>query len=184
MRKKAYMGGVISVPTEMRMQGTFYSKKLNKREKQKYVEEVKEEGGKRGKDYEKGSGFRNSKCSLGSNKGMGGNLGNGGLGYLSLAEISNRRRLLQKTVWGVVLELISKRTWDVVLIGTSPLCGHDSSKDGNGSDLMSGKVGGPSIDIFVDLRGQVSGVEIGEHVSSQFKASNRRGSDQTIIVPN
>ncbi|KAK1559865.1 hypothetical protein Q3G72_019279 [Acer saccharum] len=60
--------------------------------------------------------------------------------------------------------LISKRTWDVVLIGTSPLCGHDSSKDGNGSDLMSGKVGGPSIDIFVDFRGQVSGVEIGEHI--------------------
>ncbi|KAK0579153.1 hypothetical protein LWI29_021841 [Acer saccharum] len=50
-----------------------------------------------------------------------------------------------------------------------------SSKDGNGSDLMSGKVGVPSIDVFVDLKGQVSGVEIGEHISSQFKASSRRG---------
>ncbi|KAK0584670.1 hypothetical protein LWI29_016946 [Acer saccharum] len=36
---------------------------------------------------------------------------------------------------------------------TSPLCGHDSSKDGNESDLMSGKVGDPFIDVFVDLRG-------------------------------
>ncbi|KAI9195147.1 hypothetical protein LWI28_012193 [Acer negundo] len=58
---------------------------------------------------------------------------------------------------------------------TSPLCGHDSSKDGNGSDLRSGKVGNPSIVVFINLRGQVSGVEIGgEHVSSQLKASNRR----------
>ncbi|KAI9201698.1 hypothetical protein LWI28_027654 [Acer negundo] len=57
---------------------------------------------------------------------------------------------------------------------TSPLCDHDSSRDRNGSDLMSGKVGGPFIDIFVNLRDQVSEVEIGEHVSSQFKVFNRR----------
>ncbi|KAK0579027.1 hypothetical protein LWI29_019836 [Acer saccharum] len=95
------------------------------------------------------NGLADSGGSLGSNKGMRGSL-----------------ELISKKGLGCNATRSSK---------SSHLYGHDNSKDGNGSDLMSGKLGDPSIDVFVDLRGQVSGVESDEHVSSQFKASSRRG---------
>ena len=47
-------------------------------------------------------GLADSGGSLGSNKGIRGILGNGGLEYLTLAEISDRRRFLKKKRFGVL----------------------------------------------------------------------------------
>ncbi|KAK1591107.1 hypothetical protein Q3G72_002424 [Acer saccharum] len=71
--------------------------------------------GKIAKDKGNGLGNRNS-------KGMESSLGDDGLVSLSLADMDERRRSLQKRAWGVMLEYLTKKSIE-------PLCVQEGYKD-------------------------------------------------------
>ncbi|KAK4853901.1 hypothetical protein QYF36_016223 [Acer negundo] len=105
----------------------------------------------------------------GGGKGIKSSIGNDGL------DISERRSLFQKRAWGVVMELLSKKGMEgeVDRIESKTGMGSSANKfsssssmfsedirvvdsDRHGPCVVEGDLGGPAIDVFVNLRDKVS----------------------------